>query len=62
MFIITYMFVILHAHSFHININFNNVMTVHLGHACNLLPARARKQGNVIGLVSVYTCVCTKKL
>ena len=26
-----------------------------------LLPARASEQGNVIGLVSVYICVCTKK-
>ena len=28
----------------------------------HLIPVHASKQGNVIGLVSVYVCVCTKKL
>ena len=26
-----------------------------------LLPAHAGEQGNVIGSVSIYICVCTKK-
>ena len=30
-------------------------------HYITLLPARASEQGNVIGLVSVYIYMCTKK-
>ena len=29
---------------------------------CLFLPARASEQGNVIGSVRIYICVCTKKI
>ena len=32
-----------------------------LGEQDTLLPARTSEQGNIIGLVRIYICKCTKK-